>query len=52
MTLVLYLMDQINPRHHWRDRVRRLLSDHAVPVKAMGFPENWQKRPLWAVVPS
>ena len=47
LVILLYLMDRIAPHHHWRQRLHRLLADHAIPVAAMGFPLNWQILPIW-----
>ncbi len=49
-TLVLleYLMNIISPNHHWKKRLLKLFEEHPIVTpQAMGFPENWQKRPIW-----
>lgn len=47
LVLVLYLLDQISPGHHWRMRLLNLLHDSEVNVRDMGFPDNWQESTLW-----
>ena len=46
--MLLYLMDVIEPGHDWRGRLQGLLGESTgVPLKAMGFPENWQEKAIW-----
>ena len=45
LVLMLYLMNLINPGHHWRARLVALMDNH--DATAMGFPADWQDRPLW-----
>jgi abortive infection bacteriophage resistance protein len=46
-----YLMDILNPGHHWKQRLRALFDHHScVDGREMGFPDNWQKLPLWSDV--
>jgi hypothetical protein len=40
-------MDVINPGHHWKQRLIDLISDHAIDVGKMGFPDDWKEKPLW-----
>lgn len=47
LTLMLFLMNVINPGHHWRKRMVDLIVNHGIDVAAMGFPPDWQDRPLW-----
>lgn len=47
LTMMLYLMNQVSPGHHWRDRLLNLLTDHRIDPTQMGFPENWSARPFW-----
>ena len=47
LVLMLYLMDQISPRNHWKTRLLELLSHHKPNTDAMGFPKNWEADPLW-----
>lgn len=50
LVILLYLMDSIAPHHHWRRRLKQLLTDYAIPVTAMDFPANWQDLPIWKEV--
>jgi abortive infection bacteriophage resistance protein len=48
LLMLLYLMDVIEPGHDWRGRLQGLLGESTgVPLKAMGFPENWQEKAIW-----
>ena len=49
LTLMLYLMDVVNPHHHWRERLIGLIDHHAINVAEMGFPDDWRDRSLWAM---
>ncbi|MEX2365439.1 MAG: hypothetical protein WD601_02455, partial [Pseudohongiellaceae bacterium] len=48
-TLVMlgYLLDNISPGHHWKQRLRQLIQDYDIGESAMGFPVNWQDQPFW-----
>ena len=49
-TLVMsaYLMDTINPGHHWKHRLGELFLHHPhVKARQMGFPDNWRELPPW-----
>ena len=49
-TLVMleYMMNIINPEHHWKERLIRLLHKHkAVNLNDMGFPDNWKNTGVW-----
>lgn len=48
LTMLAALMDIVNPSHHWKTRLSELLTTHDdVDINAMGFPEDWQDRPIW-----
>lgn len=47
LVMLLHLMDVISPHHHWRQRLKALIAAHPVPVGPMGFPEGWDRRPIW-----
>ena len=47
LVILLHFMDIIAPRHHWRQRLKALIVDHAIPVGAMDFPQDWQARAIW-----
>ncbi|BFM05833.1 Abi family protein [Halioxenophilus aromaticivorans] len=48
-TLVMtgYLMDVINPGHHWKQRLKDLIDSHNIDVNKMGFPADWKTKPIW-----
>ena len=48
LVMLAYLMDLMNPGHHWKQRLGDLFHQHPeVQSRFMGFPENWQERSLW-----
>lgn len=48
LCLILYLLQTVNPNTKFRMHFRQLLSDYpAVKLGYMGFPEDWEKHPLW-----
>jgi len=48
LLMLLYLMDVIEPGHDWRGRLCALLAESTgIPLKAMGFPNNWQEKAIW-----
>lgn len=47
LTILLYCMDIVAPRHSWRDRLKTLIAHHHPPARAMGFPSHWDQLPIW-----
>lgn len=47
LVILLYFMDTISPNQHWRMRLKDLIAEHDVLVRAMDFPANWQSLPIW-----
>jgi abortive infection bacteriophage resistance protein len=48
LTILRYLLRITAPTSRWDSRLRALLSAYSdVPVRMMGFPENWEGSPLW-----
>lgn len=47
LLILLHFMDTIAPGHHWRQRMKALLAQHAIPLQAMGFPADWENRAIW-----
>lgn len=42
----------ISPDSQWPIRLKELLDEHpSIPLKSMGFPENWHQEALWQVKP-
>ncbi|MFP7756227.1 Abi family protein [Thermodesulfobacteriota bacterium B35] len=47
LVMLAYLMDRINP-NTWKIRLNSLFAKYSVVnPRIMGFPENWQDRPIW-----
>jgi len=42
-----YLMDVISGEHHWKQRLIQLINHHQIDIGRMGFPADWQARPIW-----
>lgn len=47
LIILLHFMDIIAPQHHWRQRLKGLIASHAIPIGAMGFPQDWEARAIW-----
>lgn len=47
LVMLIYLMDVINPNHHWKQRLINLLGGHQIDVSRMGFPSDWKNRDIW-----
>ena len=47
LTMTVHLMNVIAPGHHWKTRLKNLITTHAIDTSKMGFPPDWETRPLW-----
>lgn len=48
ITLIQYLLEYIVPTNRWKQSIQELLLSYSIiPLRAMGFPEDWQNTPLW-----
>lgn len=48
LTLVRFLLQQVDPASQWKDDLTALLAQRPWPdLQAMGFPQAWDHRPLW-----
>ena len=48
-SMIVYILNTINPTHTFKNKLTDLLTKYPnVYVKAMGFPEGWEKESLWA----
>jgi abortive infection bacteriophage resistance protein len=47
LTVLAWLLDGISPKHHWKERLKSLLSQHAIEPQRMGFPSGWEQRAIW-----
>ncbi|MDK1030169.1 MAG: Abi family protein [Anaerolineae bacterium] len=48
ITILKYLLSYIVRPTEWSENVLTLLNEYAeIPIRQMGFPEDWQKSPLW-----
>lgn len=48
LTFLRYLISYVAPLSRWPNRVENLLKDYSdIPLKSMGFPENWKDCPIW-----
>jgi abortive infection bacteriophage resistance protein len=48
LTLLRYLLRRIEPQSRWQERLERLLKIYPdVPIREMGFPENWLECRIW-----
>lgn len=50
MSMVIYWLNIINPRHTFKNKFYSLLNAYPmVDTYAMGFPLNWQKESIWQI---
>jgi abortive infection bacteriophage resistance protein len=47
LTVLAWLLDRVSPQHHWKQRLKTLLAQHAIDLQRMGFPNGWEQRPIW-----
>lgn len=48
LTILKYLLSYVAPKTDWTERLFNLLDDNNdVPLREMGFPENWRESTLW-----
>jgi len=48
LSMVIYLMNTINPKHTIQSKFKALLAKYPnIDTRAMGFPETWQTETLW-----
>jgi len=48
LTICAYCLNEVGRNRSWPDRARSLLEDFSgIPVKSMGFPDDWMRSPLW-----
>lgn len=47
LVLMKWLMDIVNPKHTWHNRLIDLLKTHNIDPTPMGFPGDYQDRPIW-----
>ncbi len=51
LSMVIYLMNTINPKHSIQNKFKALLAKYPnIDPHAMGFPSTWQTEPLWKSV--
>ncbi|QFY91115.1 Abi family protein [Magnetovirga frankeli] len=48
LVMLAYMMDVISPDHHWKHRLKCLITQHDIDTRHMGFPEDFAERSLWA----
>jgi abortive infection bacteriophage resistance protein len=47
-TVVQYLLKYILPANTWKGSLQQLIGAYPmIPIRSMGFPDNWQDIPLW-----
>jgi abortive infection bacteriophage resistance protein len=48
LTVLHYLLKHVAPQSRWRQRLATLFTEYKdIPLRFMGFPENWETSPLW-----
>ncbi len=47
LVVLAYLMDLTCIEHHWKKRLKDLIAYHNINTSKMGFPTDWQIKPIW-----
>lgn len=48
LTILKYFMNLIAPQSKWPERFHHLLAEYPeIPLRPMGFPENWKECAIW-----
>ncbi len=47
LVFLAYMMDAISSGHHWKTRLRDLITNHNIQTTSMGFPNGWESLPIW-----
>ena len=48
LTILKYLLSRIAPETDWDGRLLSLLDEYdEIPIRQMGFPDNWQESRFW-----
>lgn len=45
--LLAYLMNIICGATHWKQKLIKLIHDHSIDPMKMGFPSDWETKPIW-----
>jgi abortive infection bacteriophage resistance protein len=49
LVLIRYMLQEVEPASTWLDQLKALVKTHPVgDLAAMGFPADWERRPLWS----
>lgn len=51
LVILLHCLKVIAPQHHWRMRLKELITRHSIPVTAMDFPVGWEQMTIWKEQP-
>ena len=47
LTVLGWMLDCISPQHSWKIRLNRLMAQHGIDPKWMGFPVGWEQSRIW-----
>jgi abortive infection bacteriophage resistance protein len=48
LTICRYSLGKVAPQSRWAERLKDLLNEFPdIPIRDMGFPENWIESPIW-----
>jgi len=48
LSSILYLLNTIIPRNHFKEKLKTLITKYPdIPLRQMGFPDNWENEQLW-----
>lgn len=49
LAMLACLLDGIRQGTSWKQQLHQLITQHTPPLRAMGFPSDWQTRPTWRI---
>ncbi|MCA7084664.1 Abi family protein [Cupriavidus sp. DB3] len=50
LVILTHCMRRISPKQSWCADLKKLITQYAVPVQAMGFPHGWERMEIWRAI--
>lgn len=50
LVLIAYLIELVSPNSNWSGKLIKLLERYNIDVASMGFPSDWQEKPIWCQI--
>jgi hypothetical protein len=49
LTMLIHLLNIACPEHHFKLHLLKLIDEHSINIRAMGFPDRWEDKYLWKI---